>query len=213
MSIKRGKLIAVEGVEGVGKGTIVPFISSFLQKNGIDVLVVREPGGTPLCEDLRKMIKFHPEKPTNLTNAFLFAAQRSQLFETLIIPHLEKGGWVLEDRSKYTTYAYQGYAMGIPLDFLKMISNSATFNSNYDLVLLIQLSDQEIEKRLKAQIEKDHLGTKSLEFYKKASKGYKEISLQEKEIFKTVPFIENKLEEMREIALNQLILQFPFLLK
>src|SRR3972149_4524521 len=95
----QGKLITIEGIEGGGKSTNIAFIANLIRKKGKEVVVTREPGGTPVAESIRQVILQHyPEKMLPETEALLYYAGRFQHVKTLIQPALAQGKWVLSDR-------------------------------------------------------------------------------------------------------------------
>jgi len=113
----RGRFITVEGGEGAGKSSNLEYITQLLQNAGIDVVFTREPGGTPLGEDVRKLLLGH--KHTGMahdTELLLMFAARAEHLAQIIEPALEAGHWVLCDRFTDASYAYQGGGRGIPQD-------------------------------------------------------------------------------------------------
>lgn len=105
MSVKRGLFITVEGGEGVGKSTNIAFMQQVLQENGLEVIVTREPGGTPLAEEIREvLIKNREEKVVSETELLLMFAARAQHLYQKILPALEKGQWVISDRFTCSLY-------------------------------------------------------------------------------------------------------------
>lgn len=107
----RGKLITVEGGEGVGKSTNLAFIQQQLESAGVDIVVTREPGGTEVAEKIRELLLTPSDEPIcELSELLLVFAARAQHIEQLIKPALERGAWVLCDRFIDATYAYQGVA-------------------------------------------------------------------------------------------------------
>jgi len=95
----QGKFLTIEGTEGVGKSTNVAFIQSYLKKQGIDIITTREPGGTPLAEEIRDLLlNNRDEKMDETAELLLVFAARAQHLQTVILPALEQGQWVLCDR-------------------------------------------------------------------------------------------------------------------
>jgi dTMP kinase len=111
----RGKFITLEGGEGAGKSSNIPFIETYLRERGIELLMTREPGGTALSERIRTILLDKQEQQmTSDTELLLMFAARAQHLEQVILPALETGQWVICDRFTDATYAYQGGGRGIP---------------------------------------------------------------------------------------------------
>lgn len=111
----KGKFITLEGGEGAGKSSNIPFIEHYLRERDVDLLMTREPGGTPLSERIREILLDRDEQQmTSNTELLLMFAARAQHLEQVILPALEAGRWVICDRFTDATYAYQGGGRGIP---------------------------------------------------------------------------------------------------
>lgn len=105
----RGRFITFEGTEGVGKSTQISNAAETLKELGVDCIVTREPGGTPMAEAIRELLLAPRDEPVNdLTELLLMFAARAQHLHTLILPALDQGRWVLCDRFTDATFAYQG---------------------------------------------------------------------------------------------------------
>ena len=120
---ERGKLITLEGVDGAGKSTHIPYIEQRLREQGRTVLVTREPGGTPLAEKLRELVLSQPMDA--LAETLLMVAARADHVRQVIRPALEAGTWVLCDRFSDATAAYQGAGKGIPLALIQQLAEAA----------------------------------------------------------------------------------------
>ncbi len=115
MSVPRGMFITIEGGEGVGKSTNIAYIASQLSEANITFVVTREPGGTPLAEDIRQLLlSDRDEAISDNTELLLMFAARAQHIAEIIEPALTRGDWVICDRFTDATYAYQGGGRGIP---------------------------------------------------------------------------------------------------
>jgi dTMP kinase len=119
-----GRLITFEGGEGAGKSSNISFAADWLQGRGIEVVVTREPGGTPLAEEIRELL-LRPREETLAGDAelLLMFAARAQHVQTVIRPALEAGRWVLCDRFTDATYAYQGGGHGVDMERIAMLEN------------------------------------------------------------------------------------------
>jgi dTMP kinase len=144
----RGKFITLEGVDGAGKSTHLAWIAERLSARGHDVVVTREPGGTPLGERLRELLlsePMHIETETML----MFAARREHLAR-VIAPALEAGRWVLSDRFTDATYAYQGGGRGLSIDRIAALERWVHGDLQPDLTLYFDLSVEVARERLAA---------------------------------------------------------------
>lgn len=135
-----GRFITVEGVEGAGKSTSVKFIQHYLAESGKITLVTREPGGTPLSEEIRTLLLNHREEgmiPD--TEILLMFAARAEHLAQVIRPALVKGTWVVSDRFTDASYAYQGGGRGIPTARIAVLENWVQDTLRPDLTLLLDV--------------------------------------------------------------------------
>lgn len=136
--MEAGKLITLEGIEGVGKSTSMSFLRERLHARGIDVLTTREPGGTPLAEAIRKLVvePAGESMPAVCETLLMFAARATHL-ANLIRPALEAARWVLCDRFTDATYAYQGGGRGVALERIRSLHGWVHGGLEPDLTLLL----------------------------------------------------------------------------
>jgi dTMP kinase len=135
----KGLFISFEGPDGSGKTTQINMLREYIQKEGYDILLTREPGGTRISEQLRSII-LNPdftEMGIN-TEMLLYAASRAQLVEEVIRPALDQGKIVICDRFIDSTYAYQGYGRGISLEVLEIINKTAIDDLMPDITLFFE---------------------------------------------------------------------------
>jgi dTMP kinase len=136
----RGKFITLEGGEGVGKTTNVPFIKNYLQSLNIPVVVTREPGGTRLAEKIRDLLlQSNDEVVTSHAEILLMFAARAQHLNHVIKPALDEGRWVLCDRFTDATYAYQGGGRDMSLETIGWLENFVQGDLRPDLTLLLDV--------------------------------------------------------------------------
>ena len=136
--MKRGRFITFEGGEGAGKSTQAKLLSARLEGAGIPTLVTREPGGTPLGEDIRGLIlKDRPQDP--VTELFLFAAARAEHMTAVIRPALDEGTWVISDRFIDSTRVYQGRLYSVEPDLIKTLERYTVAPDFPDLTLILDL--------------------------------------------------------------------------
>ena len=138
-----GKFITIEGGEGVGKSTNIACIENFLQSRSIPFIKTREPGGTPLAEELRGiLLATRDEKVCEKTELLLMFAARAQHLQQVILPALQQGIWVICDRFTDATYAYQGGGRGLSLDSIAILEALVQEDLQPDLTLLLDVDVQ-----------------------------------------------------------------------
>ncbi|MFO7305016.1 MAG: dTMP kinase [Gammaproteobacteria bacterium] len=134
----RGRFITIEGGEGVGKSTQVGLLRDWLAGQGIDVVVTREPGGTPRAERIRTLLlETSEESMPAVCELLLMFAARATHVENLIKPALERGAWVLCDRFIDATYAYQGGGRGFDTELIATLERTVLAGLRPDLTLLL----------------------------------------------------------------------------
>jgi dTMP kinase len=144
----RGKFITLEGVDGAGKSTHVTWIAKRLRKRGREVVVTREPGGTPLAERLRSLVLAEPMEP--LAETLLMLAARADHVKKVILPALERGAWVVCDRFADATAAYQGGGKGVPAELLRRLAQAVHPDLVPDQTLVFDCAYEVSRKRLSA---------------------------------------------------------------
>lgn len=135
----RGLLVVFEGAEGAGKSTQLRRLADALVRDGHDVVAVREPGGTPLGDEIRRILLDPASDIEPAAEALLFIASRAQLVATVIRPALARGAVVLVDRFFLSTYAYQVEGRGVPLDRVREANRLAVGDLVPDVTLLLAL--------------------------------------------------------------------------
>lgn len=168
--IRSGCFITVEGIDGAGKSSHVDALAAWLGERGHEVVLTREPGGTPLAESLRAL--FLEREMDALTEALLvFAARRDHLCR-LIEPALARGATVLCDRFTDATFAYQGGGRGFDLDVLSMLEGWVQQGRQPDLTLWFDLPADEAARRRAAARPADRLERETLAFFDRVRHGY-----------------------------------------
>jgi dTMP kinase len=145
---ERGKLITLEGVDGAGKSTHIGFIAERLRAPGRTVLVTREPGGTPLAEELRQLVLNEPMDA--LVETLLMFASRADHVRQVIRPALEAGSWVVCDRFSDATAAYQGAGKGVPTELIQQLAEATHPNLRPDRTLVFDCPYDVAKRRLSA---------------------------------------------------------------
>jgi dTMP kinase len=146
--VSKGRLISFEGLDGAGKTTQMDLLERWLQARGVSYVRTREPGGTPLGVEIRRLLLNRPDLAiVPLAEAFLFQADRAQHFATLVIPALGEGKLVISDRCFDASIAYQGYARGVGVELVEQLSMLATQGYKPDLTILLDLDPSEVHRR------------------------------------------------------------------
>ena len=165
------KFITLEGVDGAGKTTHLDWIAGRIEAAGRRVLVTREPGGTPLGEELRKLLLAQPMHLETET-LLMFAARREHL-QRVILPALAAGTWVLCDRFTDATYAYQGGGRGLEPDRIEILEQWVHQGLQPDLTLVFDLSVEEARRRrLAATAAPDRFEQEGLDFFARVRSVY-----------------------------------------
>ena len=149
MSISNNSLfITFEGIDGCGKSTQVKMLMDRLDGKNIESLLVREPGGTRISEEIREVLLMNRnDTMAKRTEALLMTASRAQLTKEIIIPKLEAGTWVIADRFKDSTLAYQGGGRGLDLNYLIQLNEFATYELDPDITFFIDVNAEEGNER------------------------------------------------------------------
>lgn len=175
--MQRGYFITIEGCEGVGKSTAMKFIEDYLKSHGISLLVTREPGGTEIAEDIRKILlplagHYH-EEMCPITELLLYFAGRAQHLARSIVPALERGQWVLCDRFTDSSYAYQGIGRGISVATVAQLEKMVHGDLQPDFTLLLDLDPKiGLERIHKSGRGLDRIEVENLDFFKRVRESY-----------------------------------------
>lgn len=170
--------ITIEGPDGSGKTTQIKFLAERLRDMGHDVLITREPGGTPIGDQIRAVVHdVQNVEMTHETEFLLYSASRAQHVRQLIQPHLERGGTVLCDRFADSSMAYQGYGRELDLEMIGCITRFATGGLSPDLTIYLDLP-VEVGLRRKQSAhaaqagEWNRLDQQTMDFHRRVREGY-----------------------------------------
>ena len=173
----KGSFITFEGCEGVGKTTQVERLRRYLEKTGQKALFLREPGGTVISEKIRAMLlSKENDKMNGKCEALLYSAARAQLLGEVVAPALESGINVICDRFTDSTFAYQGSARGLGMDFIDELNRLTCGDVVRDVTVLLDLSPRDAFARKGGADADDRLESQSIEFHEKVYEGYKEVA-------------------------------------
>jgi len=185
-----GMFISFEGPEGCGKTTQIQRAAEWLRAEcGREVLCAREPGGTAVGEEIRRLLQ-HDEAGSAMNarcELLLFNASRAQLVDEMIRPALERGVWVLCDRFYDSTLAYQGFARGMPMAALRAVIDFAVCGLHPDLTLLLDISPEvSAERQALRGTAADRFERLDAAFHRRVREGYLELARREPTRIKTV---------------------------
>lgn len=180
-----GIFITLEGGEGAGKSVQLEALARRLEENGRAVVRTREPGGTPLGEQLRDIVLDLSSTPglalDALTETLLFVAARAELVRSVIAPALGRGEIVVCDRYADSTLAYQGYGRGVELDVIRQLNAVATRGHRPDLTALLDLPVEEGLARAGGLGERDRFEREDVRFHERVREGYLSLAATEPE--------------------------------
>jgi dTMP kinase len=168
--MNKAKFITFEGVDGAGKSTGLDWFADALRQRGIDLLVTREPGGTPLGEQLREILLNQPMHVE--TEAMLMFAARREHVEKVIRPALQCGTWVISDRFSDASFAYQGGGRGVPLAKLEQLEQWVHGDLQPDLTLLFDIPIEVARERLSNNVSLDRFEQEKGEFFERVRQAY-----------------------------------------
>ena len=168
--MSKAKFITFEGVDGAGKSTHLDWFADMLRQRGIDLLVTREPGGTPVGERLREILLNQPMHAE--TEAMLMFAARREHVEQVIRPALRRGTWVISDRFSDASFAYQGGGRGVPLNKLEQLEQWVHGDLQPDLTLLFDLPIEVARQRLSNNVSLDRFEQERSEFFERVRQAY-----------------------------------------
>jgi dTMP kinase len=171
--VERGKLITLEGVEGVGKSTHLEFVDHYLRDRGIRVQVTREPGGTPAADEIRKILLANrTEKFQPMAELLLMFAARAMHVDNVIRPALLAGTWVVCDRFTDASYAYQGGGRGIAARYIASLERMVLKGLRPDLTILLDANIDIGLERVKSRGELDRFEHERGDFFKRVRRVY-----------------------------------------
>lgn len=185
----RGRFLTLEGPDGSGKSTAARHLADWLREGGRRTVLTAEPGGTPMGEEVRRLLLHLRDVSDDLdrrADALLFAAARAQHAARLIAPALERGEWVVCARYVDSSLAYQGYGYGIELDELRRLQAFATAGVMPDLTILVDVPVETGLRRKRHDRWNRFEKTEDLAFHERIRSGYLELAATEPHRFRVV---------------------------
>ncbi|MFK5922848.1 MAG: dTMP kinase [Verrucomicrobiota bacterium] len=185
--MNKAPFISFEGSEGCGKSTQIARLVEILEKQGREVLLTREPGGTVVGERIRDLLQYTPEAVGMSSEAelLLFAASRAQLVREVIEPTLQQGKWVIADRFMDSTTVYQGLGRGLDAQAVRSINEFAVGEVKPDLTFLLDMDAKQGHARAQAASQAagqfDRMEDQELDFFERVRQGYLDLAKEEKE--------------------------------
>ncbi|HNV87247.1 MAG TPA: dTMP kinase [Candidatus Omnitrophota bacterium] len=169
----KGLFITFEGPEGSGKSTLIRFAQRYFRRRGISVLLLREPGGTPVSEKIREILLHEKGHVSEESELLLYLAARAELMKEKIFPAIEKGMVVLCDRFHDSTRAYQGYGLGISLRLIDEIGTFVKKGIEPDLTILL---DTDVGNGLRRAGRGDRIEKRSVAFHQRVRRGFLDLA-------------------------------------
>jgi dTMP kinase len=180
----RGKFLSFEGIDGAGKSTHITATAGRLRARGLDVVVTREPGGTPLGERLRELLLAEPMHLETET-LLMFAARREHVAR-VIEPALARGAWVVSDRFTDATRAYQGAGRGVSADKIEILARWVHADVNPDLTFLFDLSHAQARERIAGERTLDRFEREQAAFHDRVRERYLGLAAAEPARFRVI---------------------------
>jgi dTMP kinase len=197
---KKGIFITFEGGEGCGKSTHAKLLMDHLVSSGSEVVLTREPGGTSIGATIREILAYGSEPPSNLTELLLFAADRSEHIEKVILPALKAGKIIISDRFIDSTIAYQIAGRALPEDLVRYLNTVSSKGVYPDLTILLDLPVEEGQKRAKLQNRVfDRFESENIEFHKRIREKYLEIAKESPKRIKVINSLRKTSEVQEQI--------------
>ncbi|MBT8102208.1 MAG: dTMP kinase [Gammaproteobacteria bacterium] len=182
--MERGKFITIEGIEGVGKSTNMAALVGRIEAAGHKVLTTREPGGTPLAEEIREIVMNRADEPIpEIAELLLIFAARSLNVNNVIIPALEAGTWVVSDRFTDSSRAYQGGGRGIPMETIDRLADWVHGDAWPDLTILLDAPVEVGMERASNRGAPDRFEQERHDFFQRVRECYLQLASHEPERF------------------------------
>jgi dTMP kinase len=184
---ERGRLITIEGLDGAGKTTVATALAAHLAERGVDVKVLREPGGVPAAERIRALVKDPEARIGSRAEALLYAAARAQLVEEAIEPLLAGGTWIVLDRFVDSSLAYQGVGRALGVAEVRDVNSFATRGLRPDRTLLLEIDPALGRARTASRGElADRLELEGDDFFERIATAYRRLADEDPDRFRAI---------------------------
>lgn len=206
----RGKFISIEGTEGAGKSTALQFIQTYLQTSNIELILTREPGGTEIAEEIRKVLLHttNSESMSRQTELLLMFAGRAQHIQQRIQPALQRGSWVVSDRYIDASYAYQGGGRGMAMDEIQLLDQFVVGDVYPDLTLLLDVpADLGFARTETRGSQKDRIEQEKVDFFMRVRNTYLERAKQDPNRIKIIDASQtlNAVQDQIRVVLDEFL--------
>ncbi len=197
----KGVFVTFEGCEGSGKSTQLKLLKEHFERECVDFVFAREPGGTEISEKIRQIIlDKNNEKLGSKCESLLYAASRVQLLDEVVMPALKEGKVVLLDRYIDSSFAYQAFARGLGFDFVESVNRFAVENCMPNLTIFLDIDPKAAFERKGGADKNDRVELAGLDFHEKVYLGYLELVKKYPERIKRIDGTKSKEEIHREIV-------------
>lgn len=197
----RGKFITIEGTEGVGKTTNIEFIKQWLTDQSIPFVNTREPGGTPLAEEIRELLLSNRQEAVcSKAELLMMFAGRAQHIDQLIEPQLASGNWVLCDRFTDATYAYQGAGRKMGNQLISSLETMVQGEMRPDLTLILDISVEKGLERAGKRSEPDRFELEKTDFFNRVRQAYLAMAADQPQRYKIIDASRSLEEVQQQIA-------------
>ena len=187
------KFITFEGIDACGKTTQIELLSEYLNSIKEENIIVREPGGTSISEEIRKILLDEKNDISSYTETLLFLSSRSQLINEVIKKNINKRKFILCDRFTDSTLAYQGYGRGLDIGLLNSLNDFATENIKPDITFILDVSTEQSSERMNKR-DIDRMEQSGIDFLNRVKEGYVKIAQQNKTRYVLLDCLDKSIE-------------------
>jgi len=200
--VNYGRFITVEGIEGVGKSSNIEVLVAQIEKAGFEVLTTREPGGTPVAEEIRCLLKDHGDEPIpEIAELLMMFAARSLNVNNVILPALQAGKWVICDRFSDSSRAYQGGGRGLPMETIDTLADWVHGDVNPDVTILFDAPVEVGMARANNRGIPDRIEMEKHDFFERVRECYLNLAAREPDRFVVIDTTRSLKEVQADVGL------------